>query len=262
MRNTKAMQLTPILKFTLRSLFNSPQRLPVLISKVAARFLERGVTEEYLDWLKSTSQEIDSVCSALDSDLWAKSCEISKQIEDHGRQVALNIPAKMGGAGACALLYFITARHRPTIVVETGVALGYSSAAILSALEDNGVGHLYSSDFPYPGIPESSKYIGIVVPKNLKSRWTLLTNGDSKNLDEFLKEIERVDILHYDSDKSYRGRTNAINKLSKVLTRESIVIFDDIHENTHFRDFSERNSNLTSRVFVFRNKYIGVLGEL
>jgi predicted O-methyltransferase YrrM len=53
------------------------------------------------------------------------------------------------GEGACTLLYAICRILLPRIVVETGVASGFSSASMLQALEDNEVGELYSIDFHY-----------------------------------------------------------------------------------------------------------------
>ena len=54
----------------------------------------------------------------------------------------------LGGGGNFILLYFLTRKFNK-VVVETGVAAGWSSLAILGAFEKNGEGKLYSSDFPY-----------------------------------------------------------------------------------------------------------------
>jgi len=52
-------------------------------------------------------------------------------------------------------------------VVETGVARGASTAIILKALNENGIGHLYSVDLP--GLSWGyKKHIGELVPKICK----------------------------------------------------------------------------------------------
>src|SRR5438552_15169364 len=45
-----------------------------------------------------------------------------------------------------SFLYAIVRAYSPSLVVETGVLYGHSSAAILAALEDNGTGQLTSID--------------------------------------------------------------------------------------------------------------------
>ena len=74
-----------------------------------------------------------------------------------------NIQYNLGGGADYPLLYFLTRYLNPENVLETGVAAGFSSYAILSALQKNRKGTLYSSDFPYLRIKNPERYIGIVV---------------------------------------------------------------------------------------------------
>ena len=94
----------------------------------------------------------------------------------------------LGGGGNSPLLYFLVRSMRPRIVVETGVAAGFSSSAILTALKENGEGILYSSDFPYFRIKNPEKYIGLLVDEELKGNWTCLKQGDRFNLPEIFVE--------------------------------------------------------------------------
>src|SRR5207247_1075041 len=62
-------------------------------------------------------------------------------------------PAKQEGSWRMlnrwhSFLYIVVRASSPSIVVETGVLYGHSSAAILAALEDNGKGRLISVDLP------------------------------------------------------------------------------------------------------------------
>ena len=104
-----------------------------------------------------------------------------------------------------AFSYFLTRLLTPDVIVETGVADGWSSHAFLAGLHDNGTGHLYSSDFPYFRESDPESTIGRLVPAELKDRWTLLTAGDEKNLPQILDSVSSI-LFDYDSDKSPVGR--------------------------------------------------------
>jgi predicted O-methyltransferase YrrM len=148
-------------------------------------------------------------------------------------------------------------------VVETGVAAGFSSKAILSAMAENASGELYSSDFPYCRLEEPEKYIGILVDSDLKDRWNLHIKGDRANLPTIASRLQpgSVDILHYDSDKSYSGREFALETLQPYLSTGAICIFDDIQNNWHFRDIVAQRPR-DWRVFEFGSKYLGVIGQV
>ncbi len=87
------------------------------------------------------------------------------------------VPVAMGGAANVELLYDVVRSLRPDRVLETGVALGWSSLAILLALESLGHGELVSIDMPYPGM-KNDAFVGIAVPSHLHSRWTLIRRPD------------------------------------------------------------------------------------
>ena len=61
---------------------------------------------------------------------------------------------------------------RPNVVVETGVALGFSTATILAAMRENDQGHLYSVDLPAVQYGHERE-TGSAVPAELRDRWTL-----------------------------------------------------------------------------------------
>jgi predicted O-methyltransferase YrrM len=163
----------------------------------------------------------------------------------------------MGGNAYVRLLYFIVRYVRPDTVVETGVSVGYSSQAILSALAINGNGHLYSSELQYLHDQESHRYIGFLVDTELKERWTLLTEGDRINLVEIGKQVDRINIFHYDSDKSISGRIFACKMALDRMRTGDIIVLDDVNDNDHLMSLS----NLLNRaptVFKTRHKSIGL----
>ena len=93
------------------------------------------------------------------------------------------------------------------------------------------------------------KYIGILVKdKKLKTRWHLDINGDEISLPKIkaLLGSEKIDLFHYDSDKSYSGRNFALSALKDKFKSNCIIIFDDIQDNLHFKDLVKKSLELYS----------------
>ena len=108
----------------------------------------------------------DSVASKNKSLKWAAQNAISyeeafKKLEIHGNLVGLDCEilnegnelsrkskVKMGGSGHIHLLYDCVRLLKAKKIIETGVAYGWSSLAILKALSDSKAGTLYSVDMP------------------------------------------------------------------------------------------------------------------
>lgn len=182
-------------------------------------------------------------------------------MKDRSRDILSDLDVSLGGGGNYVFLYFLTRLKKPSCVVETGVAAGFSSSAFLNAMDENGNGHLYSSDFPYFRIENPEQYIGILVEEKLKKRWSLLIDGDKNNIPIIKRGLNSIDILHYDSDKSYEGREYVFNSLREQIHGDSIIIYDDIEDNNHFYDLSKR-LNRKCIVFEFEGKHVGVIGNI
>lgn len=245
----------------MKAIFVSGQ-LKVMINKVSLRLFDKKSnlsSGENLLWLSSNATNISQFCSRFNKELWD---EIQNDIDKISYQVKerlKSIPFDLGGGGAFPLLYFVVRLCKPQVVVETGVASGISSFTILDALAKNNSGHLYSSDFPYFRLQNPTQYIGIVIPDSLKSRWSLFIRGDSVNLREICKKISTIDVFHYDSDKSYRGRMAVMEILKEKITDKSWVIFDDIQDNSFFHDLVSRNKYSNWNVLEFEGKWVGVI---
>ena len=117
------------------------------------------------------------------------------------------------------LLYYLIRMMQPQIVVETGVLHGLTSAWLLKALKQNGMGKLISIDLPrrdwekfFPGQPMgpggeadfemTEKLPGWIVPDDLRHHWELLIGPSYKYLDDIFQK-HSVDIFIHDSDHSY-----------------------------------------------------------
>lgn len=171
------------------------------------------------------------------------------------QQRETDCPIKMGGAGALELIYYACEFTKSRNVIETGVAYGWSSLAVILSLEKrNGV--LYSSDMPYLA-QDGDKYVGYIVPENFKNSWKLFRFADKESLPKIFADCSEFDVVHYDSDKSYNGRMWAYEELYAHLREGGVFISDDIGDNSAFQDFCE-NKGIEATIIEYEKKYIGV----
>lgn len=217
--------------------------------------------EKSLQWCREHAEDFSVWADSRDPELLKETKLFLLGVCEDWEKIRLTLPSGIGGGGFYALLYFITRLRKPSTVFETGVAAGFSSRAFLEAISKNGQGRLFSSDFPYLRIKESVKYIGVMVPENLKKYWKLYLKGDRKNLKDMVSGKPSIDLLHYDSDKSYSGRKWALSFLSNYFMAETIMIMDDIQDNSFFMDYVLGN-NYFFKVFSFEGKYCGLASQV
>ena len=175
------------------------------------------------------------------------------------KQIVNALPVKMGGEADLELLYYLAEKWQAKTIVETGVAYGWSSSIFLLSLKHTPGGKLFSTDMPYPKMNNES-FVGCVVPDELKSNWTLISLPDRQALPKIDKRIKEIDLCHYDSDKSYRGRMWAYKKLWQKIRPGGLFISDDVNDNVAFKDFSDQLG--LEPIIVFyepENKYVGIL---
>jgi len=132
------------------------------------------------------------------------------------------------------LLWQVTRLERPLIVVETGVANGVSTRAILSAIRSNGYGRLISFD-----VDPIARH---AVPSHLaESAWEFALLG-SKPTPRALETRVRayagqIGLWYHDSDHSYAWQREEFEIASRALKRPGILISDDVDGNGAFSDF-------------------------
>lgn len=162
----------------------------------------------------------------------------------------------MGGPGYIELIFAAARRTGARSAVETGVAYGWSSLAFLAAMQQAG-GRLVSVDRPYPGTG-NEPFVGIVVPDEFRSNWTIVREPDRHGLRKAVAFFpDGIDIAHYDSDKSYRGRMYAYPVLWNALTPGGVFISDDIQDNMAFAAFVDARK-LSFAVVAADSKYVGI----
>lgn len=239
----------------------SMNKIDYCFNKIKSRLKEPNRTanrKKASDWCKKNSIDTMSFLVHLDKNLAKEAADFNNILEKKAKEFINKVPFQMGGGANSLLLYFFTRYFRPEIIVETGVSLGLSTHAFLTAINRNKKGKLFSSDLPYFAHKDSRKYIGAIVPEELKNHWELYLEGDKKNLELIKNKITRMDIFHYDSDKSIYGRKNALKQLSPLITENTVLIFDDIQMNLHFKKIADTNKNT---IVLTKNQkdYVGIV---
>jgi hypothetical protein len=168
------------------------------------------------------------------------------QLEDVAREVRENLAALRGGpindlhngdellARCC---YAVTRAIRPSIVIETGVAHGVSSAFFLAALAANGAGELHSIDLP-PLDSGSESRIGACIPDRLRGAWTLYRGTSRRLLPELIRRLGGVDLFMHDSLHTY---DNMRFEIEQAWPHARAIIADDIELNAAFAEFAARD---------------------
>jgi len=148
-------------------------------------------------------------------------------------------------------LYIVCRIHKPEIVVETGVADGFSAAFILQALETNKKGHLYSIDLPNQAgqILRDGKATGWLVPDILKKRWTLIFGSSKEELPQLLVRLRKIDIFFHDSEHTYGNMMFEFNTVRDYLDKKGLVISDDITDSDAFDTFCREAQFSLLRLF-------------
>lgn len=243
------------------------KNLGVMTGKVLKRVSERDAAKKQADilsWCRLHQEPLENFLTALDPALYKETQTVCKDIQSAAQAKLDALGLDLGGGGNYPLLYFLTRYLDARNVLETGVAAGWSSQAILTALKTNGNdGRLFSSDFPYFRYKDPEQYVGFIVDNDLKTRWELEIDGDENNLPVLLNRLEgqKIDLFHYDSDKSYTGRSMAQNLVQPYLSDKAVVIFDDIQDNSHFEDWVKMTQT-PYKVFEFEGKFIGMTGPI
>ena len=183
---------------------------------------------------------------------------LSRSIIKDSKILAGKSLIRMGGPGDLDLLFDAVHLTNAKKIIETGVAYGWSSLAILHAISLKKEGRLISIDMPYPKMG-NEPYVGIAIPDNLKKNWTLIREPDRSGLKKAINLLGgSIDLCHYDSDKSWWGRAYAYPLLWKALKPGGLFISDDIQDNMYFFEFVSSMS-LKYAIIKSNGKYVGII---
>jgi predicted O-methyltransferase YrrM len=131
-------------------------------------------------------------------------------------------------------LYLICRALTPSVVIETGVAYGMSSAFILHALAVNGRGTLHSIDLPLPG-EDFHKLFGALVPETLRDRWQMHLGSSQRELPTMVR-IQPVDLFVHDSLHTYKNMRREFEAAWPHIRAGGILLSDDVEGNTAFQE--------------------------
>jgi predicted O-methyltransferase YrrM len=149
------------------------------------------------------------------------------------------------------LLYSLIKANKSKVIIETGVANGITTNAIMKALEESGInGELHSFDV----LPETNKaYVG-------GGNWNFhLLKG--KNFHEQIKSavslLPKVDVWVHDSNHGYRWQKFEYSLALSVLSKNGILISDDIDASSAWGELAKTHFRKSYIVFDSR-KFIGI----
>lgn len=206
-------------------------------------------------WAEQRSVEVPYALRAIGLD--GPVPKLDPAIRAEGEDLARHSQVRMGGPGDLDLLHAAVRLSNAYSVIETGVAYGWSSLAILAALEGREGAHLVSVDMPYPKM-NNDDFVGIVVPDRLRKNWELVRQPDRNGLRAALALVGgSIDLCHFDSDKSYYGRQFAYPLLWDALSPGGIFISDDIQDNLAFQEFIEAKG-APFAVTTSAGKHVGI----
>jgi len=220
-----------------------------------SNFYER---EMAISWAKKNVTEYNKSWKKIG--LMGETINFDKQILNEASLLASNSKVSMGGPGHINFIYNAIKLLKAKYVIETGVAYGWSSLAILVGLSENkNDGRLYSVDMSYPN-QNNEPYVGIVVPKRFRKNWKIIDRPDITGVPEAKKLIqEKTDLCHYDSDKSRIGRSITYPILWDSLRSGGLFISDDINDNLFFAEFVKSLNAPFCVIKVRGNQYMGVI---
>lgn len=144
-------------------------------------------------------------------------------------------------------IYCLVRATKPEVMIETGVAHGYSSWIILNAMHKNGKGKLYSVDLPNNdtnaayNFGKTTPQTGWLVPDKLKSQWELHLGDAYQLLPQLIEKLKQIDIFFHDSDHSYEHMKFEFNTMYPAVKKEGIIVSDDVHKNASFEEFTKQH---------------------
>lgn len=147
-------------------------------------------------------------------------------------------------------IYGIIRTTKPSNILETGIYNGFSTAIMLSALNRNGYGQLYSTDI--------NPNVGRLLADTDLGRWNKRIGKPGSILKDTLKEMDKLDIFMHDSDHSYKNMLYEFNCAYAKMKRTGIIVSDDVDMNESFWDFA-RQKRLRPRVVYSPIKLYGVI---
>jgi hypothetical protein len=193
---------------------------------------EREVAERFVaDVFDVDARALVEQCQRLGSRAW---------IERRRAQLNEFAGYRLGSTPTfdCETIYLLVRAMRPSVVVETGVCYGASSAYILEALRHNEHGVLYSIDLGNsPDEPPNDFF----VRPALKSAWRLIIGDSRRELPPLLVRLGRIDLFHHDSLHTYEHMMWEYETAFPYLASDGVLSSHDVRIITSLTKPLQRN---------------------
>lgn len=236
-----------------------PSRMQPIAKQLYDEFIgsDKTINDEIINILFSSKEEFKEYSREL------LNSEIISIIEEKTKHFQNSVEADRGvwagiGIESAKVTYSLIRKYKPSVIIETGVCNGVSSLIILSALQQNKVGKLYSIDYPmyaneplpefretaYPeghafsAIP-SNKEPGWIIPDDLKKRWTLCTGKSQRELPKLITKFDEIDMFIHDSEHTHPCMMFEYEIAWEWLKPGGILLSDDISRNDSFDIFTK-----------------------
>ncbi len=149
------------------------------------------------------------------------------------------------------LLYSLIKANKSKVIIETGVANGITTNAIMKALEESGInGELHSFDV----LPQTDKaYSG-------GGNWNfhLVKEKSAHNeIKSVIDSLPEIDIWVHDSNHGYRWQKFEYLLALSVIGKNGILISDDIDASSAWGELAKTHFRKSYIVFDSR-KFIGI----
>jgi predicted O-methyltransferase YrrM len=158
------------------------------------------------------------------------------------------------------VVYTVCKLLRPSTVVETGVARGVTTSAILANMEENETGHLYSVERPGLSLGYA-KHVGELVPQHLRSRWSLVIGLSARVLPRLLRQLGSIGVFVHDSAHDYRNQKMEYQIALKHMMSGGVLVSDDVN-NDAFIEVAESMNCRWSIIGQSKSCPIGVLSKV
>jgi predicted O-methyltransferase YrrM len=213
-------------------------------------FERRSKVPDYdaADW-ENTAEQLERLFGGSINEILAETAlrDIEQQVCGRLDEIRHDCPFPLAYSADISMArccYLVCRLLKPAVVLETGVAYGTSSAFVLKALQENGRGELHSVDVIASTGPDAHRFIGILVPEELRSRWHLHLGASRRVMPGLLKELQRVDLFIHDSLHTYWNMRREFSMVWPYLSQGGVVMSDDVHRNQAFGELEEKGVRL------------------
>jgi predicted O-methyltransferase YrrM len=184
---------------------------------------------------------------------------LRREYEDHRealleryRTVTLTYDAAFAiEEGSAFLMYALVRLLRPSVVLETGVANGHSSALILNALGENGSGELHSIDV-------SHDVGNLVLDKRQWHVHLLDLSSLKKSFAAIVGQLPAIDLMIHDSDHSYQWMRYELETVFPRMSPRGILACDDANICYGLIDFCAAH-NMKPVLLMEKRKVFGIM---